>query len=181
VRVYRCEGGAPPSHRYTRTPSHPHALTLPHSWIVKPTRGVHGAGVSFHAHVRAAVAAMRGPAVFGHIVTDGTWLLQRRVGGDEADIKVYVAGEAIFAGAKQFRPESYAQDEIAGQALDLPTRDIVQEAGRALGLRCFGLDLRVEDGRPYIIDANPFPGYRGFPGAVSALRMEIERALEARR
>ncbi len=50
--------------------------------------------------------------------------------------------------------------------------------GEALKLRCFGVDLRFLDGRPVIIDANPFPGYRGFPDAVPALRGEIERALK---
>jgi hypothetical protein len=54
---------------------------------------------------------------------------------------------------------------------------MVLAAGETLGLRCFGLDLRYEGGRPTIIDANPFPGYRGFPEAVPALRSEIERSL----
>jgi hypothetical protein len=41
------------------------------------------------------------------------------------------------------------------------------------------VDLRFESGRPVIIDANPFPGYRGFPEAVGTLRAEVEWVLEA--
>lgn len=150
------------------------------AWVTKPTRGVHGRGVSVHPDPASALST---PANLdsrdSHIVDDGTRLLQRQIGRDsEADLKVYVAGGRCFAGSKAFTPVSYATDDIEPSALDRPTTEVVLSVGEALVLRLFGVDLRFEDGRLVIIDANPFPGYRGFPGAVVDLRFEIERALE---
>jgi ribosomal protein S6--L-glutamate ligase len=145
-------------------------------WVVKPVRGVHGHGVSFHEGPALAVPAETDGAF---VADDGTRLLQSRVGGDEADMKVYVANGLCFAGRKHFSASSYETDEIEPVALDPETERIVLAAGEALGLGCFGVDLRFDGERPVIIDANPFPGYRGFPEAVEALRAEVERALEA--
>ena len=146
-------------------------------WIVKPVRGVHGRGVSFH---EGAVTALAVPAETdgSFVADDGTRLLQSRVGEDEADVKVYVANGRCFAGRKHFSLSSYEADEIEPVALDPQTERIVLAAGEALGLSCFGVDLRLDGERPDIIDANPFPGYRGFPEAVEALRAEVERAWE---
>jgi ribosomal protein S6--L-glutamate ligase len=147
-------------------------------WVAKPTRGVHGRGVAAYPKFPATldgVATLNGDG--SYVVDDGTRLVQRRVGGAEEDVKVYVAGERLFAGFKPFSPESYATNEIDALTLDAQTEEMIHAVGEALGLRLFGVDLRFEDGEPVVIDANPFPGYRGFPDAVSALRVEIERAL----
>jgi ribosomal protein S6--L-glutamate ligase len=148
------------------------------AWTAKPTRGVHGRGVTVHPGFPAVldgVATLDGDG--SYVVDDGTRLVQRMVGGAEEDVKVYVAGERVFAGFKPFSPESYAANEIDALTLDAQTEEMIHSVGEALGLRLFGVDLRFEDGEPVVIDANPFPGYRGFPEAVPALRAEIERAL----
>jgi ribosomal protein S6--L-glutamate ligase len=148
-------------------------------WVVKPVRGVHGRGVAVHPNLASALTA---PAVRcsdgSCVVDDGTRLVQRRIGGGEADVKVYVAGERCFAASKPFSPVSYAADDTEPFDLDHTMAKMVHAVGEALKLRCFGVDVRFVDGRPVIIDANPFPGYRGFPDAVPALRGEIERALK---
>jgi ribosomal protein S6--L-glutamate ligase len=147
-------------------------------WVVKPVRGVHGRGVSFHeGPVLKLPAEVEADGSF--VADDGVRLLQGRVGGEEADVKVYVADGICFAGRKRFSASSYRTDEIVPVALDPETEGIVRAAGEALGLSCFGVDLRFDGEGPFIIDANPFPGYRGFPGAVGALRAEVERALGA--
>lgn len=148
------------------------------SWVAKPTRGVHGRGVAFYREFPAALDAEATLDAEGsYVVDDGTRLIQRRIGGAEGDVKVYVAGERMFAGFKTFGPESYAADEIDPVALDGRTQEMIHAVGEALDLRLFGVDLRFESGKPVIIDANPLPGYRGFPEAVPALRTEIVRAL----
>lgn len=147
------------------------------AWVTKPTRGVHGRGVTVH-NGTSPISHPTAPDAGGyHVVDDGTRLLQRYV-GDGPDVKVYAAGESLFAGFKPFGPGSYATDDIEPTALHPATEEMVRAAGEALGLRLFGVDFRLEGGVPVIIDANPFPGYRGFPEAVPALRAEIGHALE---
>lgn len=162
--------------------SQPPAGDMPASdgrgWVSKPVRGIHGRGVQFHATfpdgpTLAAVDAAHAL----YTVDDGTRLIQSRIGGDEPDLKVYVAGDRCFAGTKPFSAESYASDTVQPEQLAPKIEALIQAAGQTLALTLFGVDLRVNDGQPVIIDVNPFPGYRGFPDAVVALRREIERAL----
>lgn len=148
------------------------------AWVAKPTRGVHGYGVTIHSGLPVTLEVPTAPRQrASYVVDDGTRLVQRRIGDHEDDLKVYVAGEKLFAGRKAFGPDSYADDGISPVTLDPATAEMVRAVGEALDLRLFGVDLRFEGGRPVIIDANPFPGYRGFPAAVPALLSEIERSL----
>lgn len=148
-------------------------------WVTKPTRGVHGRGVTFHS---SFPATLDDPPVLdagvSYVVDDGTRLLQSRVGKDEADTKVYVADGRCFAAYKRFGPSSYSTDDVEMLTLDRSTEETILAVGETLELSCFGVDLRFAEEGAVVIDANPFPGYRGFPGAVPALRAEIERALE---
>jgi ribosomal protein S6--L-glutamate ligase len=150
------------------------------AWVSKPTRGVHGYGVAFHESFREALEhreASRPAGEGGYVTDEGTRLVQRRVGAGEPDVKVYVAGGEVFAGAKPFGPRSYREDAITPYPLPAAQRELVLAAGEALGLRLFGVDLRTGAGGPALVDVNPFPGYRGFPDAVPALRREVQRAL----
>jgi ribosomal protein S6--L-glutamate ligase len=36
-----------------------------------------------------------------------------------------------------------------------------RDAGAALDLRLYGIDLLITGGRPVVVDVNPFPGFRG--------------------
>jgi glutathione synthase/RimK-type ligase-like ATP-grasp enzyme len=149
----------------------------PGAWVSKPTRGIHGCGVIVHERFPRRPEAVTAAGQVGAVIDDGTFLIQRRVGGDEPDVKVYVAGESCFAGVKRFGPTSYASDDVGPIELDGRSTAVVRAVGEALQLRCFGVDLRHEGPEPYVIDANPFPGYRGFPMAVHAIRAEIELAI----
>jgi ribosomal protein S6--L-glutamate ligase len=146
-------------------------------WVSKPVFGWHGTGVRFHDTLTDALAAGgTAPADSGWLVDDGTRLVQRWVGADEPDLKVYVAGERMFAAAKVFSSTSFASNQMRPVELDTAQRDIVRAAGKTLGLRLFGVDLRADEGSPVVIDVNPFPGFRGFTEAMPALLAEINRA-----
>lgn len=152
---------------------------MPGSFVSKPVHGVHGRGVCVHEGFPAVLdersRALEAPSF---VVDDGVRLVQAKV-GEEPDVKAYVAGGRSFVGRKRFSAESYACDDVEACELSADEVEIVHAVGEALDLRCFGVDLRRHDGDTWIIDANPFPGYRGFPEAVRALRTEIEHALAA--
>jgi len=153
-------------------------VATPTGWVSKPARGIHGAGVELHDRFPTAIgAADNAVPTAGWVVDDGVRMVQTRIGRDEADLKVYVAGDRSFAGEKVFGSDSYQQDDISERTLEASVEAIVRAAGEVLGLRCFGVDLRFRDNQPVIIDVNPFPGYRGFPDAAQTLRGEVERAL----
>jgi ribosomal protein S6--L-glutamate ligase len=147
-------------------------------WVSKPVRGIHGAGVEFHDHFPRSPWEI--DAEPGLIVDDGCRLVQRFVGGEDADVKVYAAGNLLFAAAKPFSPTSYLAEPAREITLEPESAWVAREAGRALGLTCFGVDLRYQHGFPVVIDVNPFPGFRGFPTAVPALAQLIAHTLEVR-
>jgi len=148
------------------------------SWFRKPVRGVHGWGVSTHESLAGAFVAPDHAGVPDWVTDDGCRLVQAAV-GEGPDLKIYAAGEKLFAGRKGFHSRSYADDSIDRIELDPSTAELARTVGAALGLRLYGLDLRLERGRAWIVDVNPFPGYRGFPDAAAAIEREIIRALAA--
>jgi ribosomal protein S6--L-glutamate ligase len=151
------------------------ALSPEGPWVVKPVLGVHGAGVAAHASLARALADCAGRAADA-----GSLLLQRHVGGAAADVKVYVAGSAIHACRKRFSASSFAEDRVEPTVLDGASEACVLACGDALGLDLYGVDLRFDaDGRPVVVDVNPFPGYRGFPSAVEPIVERVEMALTA--
>lgn len=139
-------------------------------FVAKPVRGLHGAGVACADGAVGALGASRSAPTAEWVVDDATRLLQPRIGTPDApDLKVYVAGDQLFAAEKRWSATSYLADADRTVDLDAPTADLVMRAGAALGLRCFGVDLRHHDGEPVIIDINAFPGFRGFPQAAQAI------------
>jgi ribosomal protein S6--L-glutamate ligase len=98
------------------------------------------------------------------------------------DLKVYVAGGWMAAIERPFPAESL-WDKL-GRPATIPddASEASREAGRLLGLTCYGCDfVRGPEGWA-LVDVNAFPGYKGVEGAPEALAAEISRAAgEARR
>ncbi len=131
--------------------------------VVKPVRGLHGAGVRI---VRgAADVAALSPAV-------GPLLVQEYVPGDE-DLKVYVVGERVFAVRKQFSPTSFSAPGRAC-AVEPAIREVALRCGQTFGLGLYGLDIIEGTDGPAVVDVNYFPGYRGVSDAPRALASYIE-------
>jgi ribosomal protein S6--L-glutamate ligase len=89
---------------------------------------------------------------------------QEFAANDGFDIKVWVIGADLSAARRRSALESSdkSSDELLDPA-DLPeewTR-AVRDAGAALGLQLYGVDLLITGGRPVVVDVNAFPGFRG--------------------
>jgi ribosomal protein S6--L-glutamate ligase len=97
---------------------------------------------------------------------------QEFAANDGFDIKVWVIGTDLSAARRRSALESIdkSSDELLDPA-DLPehwTRT-ARDAGAALGLQLYGVDLLISGDRPVVVDINPFPGFRGAQGPADSL------------
>ena len=121
--------------------------------IIKPHRGHRGAGVHL-VQDRSELAAL--PAM------DGPLIVQRHVPGPGEDLKVYVAGETVWAVRKTFDAMSFTRP-----GRPVPVTPEVYEAAQRVrhgfGLELFGVDVIESPDGPMVVDVNYFPGYKGCP------------------
>src|SRR6266446_7175222 len=118
----------------------------------------------------------------------GNWgrepvVLQEFAAGDGWDIKLWVIDQQIFAARRRTPLEPQAsREDFPIPAAELPTEwaHIAREIGRVFGLLFYGVDLLMIGKGPIIVDVNSFPGFRGVPGADSALADLIERIARER-
>ena len=110
-------------------------------------------------------------------------VLQEFAAGDGWDIKMWVIDRQIFAARRRTPLDANAPNEdhpISAEELPEEWSHIALEIGRAFQLRLYGVDLLVTTRGPMIVDVNSFPGFRGVPGADSALAALVERLLAER-
>jgi len=110
-------------------------------------------------------------------------IIQKLVASDGWDIKVWVIDEHIFAARRRTPLEATASKEdfpIATDELSEQLLRIIIEIGRVFRLRLYGVDLLITEHGPVVIDINAFPGFRGVPGAESAMVTLVERMLRER-
>lgn len=133
--------------------------------IVKPHRGHRGADV--HVVTR--------PEQLAELPVPSTpVVVQRWVPGPGQDLKVYVAGDHVYAVRKPFGADSFTRP---GVAVPVPraVHDLAQRVRVAFGLELFGVDVIESPDGPVVVDVNYFPGYKGC-GDVGAEVAEILHA-----
>lgn len=138
--------------------------------VVKAARGSQGAGLwtAEAGELRRLTARL----------PQGSYLLMERIPHAGDDLKVYVVGEWMAAIERPFPAESLR--EKLGRPAKVPgeVAAATREAGRLLGISCYGCDfVRGPEGWA-LVDVNAFPGYKGAEGAPEALVEEISRVAE---
>ena len=111
-------------------------------------------------------------------------VLQEFAAGDGWDIKMWVIDKQIFAARRRtpLEPDAPKQDfPISSAELPADWAHIALEIGRVFNLRLYGVDLLITEKGPIIVDVNSFPGFRGVPGADSALAELVERIGKTRK
>ena len=155
-------------------PEHVAALTFP--LIIK----------SYYSHRGDLVDKVRSSEELRNLA--GQWgqepvVLQEFAAGDGWDIKLWVIDRQIFAARRRtpLDPDAPKEDyPISAEELPEEWARITLEIGRAFNLRLYGVDLLISERGPIIVDVNSFPGFRGVPGADSALAALVERLLAER-
>ena len=111
-------------------------------------------------------------------------VLQEFATGDGWDIKLWVIDQQIFAARRRTPLEANASKEdfpIARGELPGEWAHITLEIGRIFNMRLYGVDLLITERGPIIVDVNSFPGFRGVPGADSALVNLVEHIAQERK
>ncbi len=105
--------------------------------------------------------------------TEGVIFAQRYyppdAGADGRDHKLYVIGDDIF-GVRRVWPPKTLEDKL-GEPFEVPDemREIALRCGRAFGVGLYGVDLITSGSKPFVVDINTFPGFKGVPGAAGLL------------
>jgi ribosomal protein S6--L-glutamate ligase len=100
---------------------------------------------------------------------DGLVFAQRFHRPDGRDLKLYVIGEQVF-GVRRIWPPKTLEDKL-GEPFDVSPemREIALRCGRVFGVGLYGVDLITSDGKPYVVDINTFPGFKGVARAAELL------------
>jgi ribosomal protein S6--L-glutamate ligase len=110
------------------------------------------------------------------ITEDGVIFAQRWRQPDGRDHKLYVIGDRVF-GVRRVWPPKTLEDKL-GEPFDVPDemREVALGCGRAFGVGLYGVDLITSGGKPYVVDINTFPGFKGVPNAEELLAEHIMRS-----
>lgn len=147
--------------------------------VVKPYQGSHGRGVRVIWDVDELddVPTNQGGPVFA----------QRYHKPDGPDRKIYCIGGQMFGVERIWPAQTYEEKLGRPFTLSPELHDIALRCGRAFGVDLYGLDVIISDGRPYVVDVNSFPGFKGVPDVAlrvadyvfaAAQRACADRALE---
>src|SRR5256714_6824687 len=111
-------------------------------------------------------------------------IVQELVSSDGWDIKVWVIDHQIWAARRRTALDAQASAEsfpVAPDDLPRAWARLALEIGQVFNLRLYGVDLLIAEQGPLAVDVNAFPGFRGLPGASSALVALVEQIDRARR
>ena len=135
--------------------------------VVKPAFGDNGHGLKF---VRDA------GELTGLDWSEPVALAQRFVPGDGLDLKLYGAGEAVWAVRKPSPLTPGAgHREPRPVPLTAELEALGRRCGELFGLRLYGVDCVESADGPVVIEVNEYPNYTGVPGADVCLAALVER------
>jgi ribosomal protein S6--L-glutamate ligase len=108
--------------------------------------------------------------------TEGIIFAQRYHKPDGRDHKLYVIGDEIF-GVRRVWPPKTLEDKLGEPfEVDGEMKEIALRCGRAFGVGLYGVDVITSGGKPFVVDINTFPGFKGVPGAAGLLAEYIMSA-----
>jgi ribosomal protein S6--L-glutamate ligase len=114
--------------------------------------------------------------------TDGMVLAQEYVEAGSIDLKLYAAGDRVWAVRRPSPLLALGPDAAARCEQIDPSpraRELARACGRAFGLTLFGVDVLETRAGPLVVDVNDFPNYTGVAEAPEAIGRLVANALEA--
>lgn len=176
MRILQAAGLPVPETYITSNPRRLASLLDAGPLVLKPYRGSQGRGIHiiWDADELDDVPNDEGP-VFA----------QRYHKPEGEDHKIYVIGEQMF-GVKRIFPAKTYEEKIGEPFTITPElQEMARRCSRAFGIELFGFDVVMSGGRPYVVDIQSFPGFKGVPDAALRLADYIysagQQALDAER
>jgi ribosomal protein S6--L-glutamate ligase len=137
--------------------------------VLKPYRGSRGKGV----HVVRTTAELSAEACAGSPA-----FAQRFLPHDGPDLKLYAIGPELFGVRRVWPATTYEQKLGEPFALSAGLVKLMERCRDALGMDLFGVDVIESEGRPFVVDASSFPGFKGVPDAAMRLARFIHGVAE---
>jgi ribosomal protein S6--L-glutamate ligase len=153
---------------------------LPPPIVLKLLTGTQGIGVMRVRDVKEA-----GPIIDTLSELDQMICLQKYMPNPGEDIRVFtVGGEVVAAMIRRAAPHEWRSNiHIGGQGVEHNVteeeRESAVKAAEAVGVEIAGVDLISVEGKPYVIEVNASPGFRGLLKAtgVNAAEKIVEYAV----
>jgi len=159
-RVLRAAGVPTPDTFVADRAEHLVPLLAGGALVIKPYRGSRGRGVRVVWDI---------DELDDLAANDGPLFAQRYRKPEGLDRKIYCIGSHIF-GVERVWPALTYEAKLGQPFTITPElRDITLTCARAFGVDLLGLDIIISEGKPYVVDVNSFPGFKGVPDA--ALRL----------
>lgn len=130
-------------------------------FLVKPNFGDNAEGIQL-IRDRADLARIRR-------CDDSVVLLQRFVPNDGFDLKLYVAGERVWAVRKVSPLLRCDQSKCTEVPLNREMRSVALQCGRVLGLDVYGVDALPTSDGIQVLEVNEFPNFTGVAEAPQAV------------
>ena len=137
--------------------------------VLKPVRGSRGRGITV-VERPDDIPDLGGEDLFA----------QRYFRPDSRDLKIYRIGEEYFCVERIWPPLTLEDKQGRLAKLDSEVLGLARACGDALGTTIYGVDVIRHGGRPWIVDASSFPGFKGVPEAGARLAREVLAAMGGR-
>jgi ribosomal protein S6--L-glutamate ligase len=121
--------------------------------VIKAADGSVGRGLGVRI---AATGELPSDAPFA-----GPYLIQEHIQSDGRDHKLYVAGDQVRGLLKRWPPQQPSDKLGVPFEVGPELANTARQAGKALNLEVYGVDILYGARGLAIIDVNPFPGFRG--------------------
>ena len=132
--------------------------------VIKPICKGRGVGVTWLNKIRSRKDLLQFLNWYNRSHAQGVFYLQEYVPNLGYDVRCMVIDGEVVGREKRSNPEDFRYNVSAGgsaEAFDDPVYDELSvRVAEAVGLKISGVDvLPAQDGTPYILEANCFPGY----------------------
>ena len=178
AHVLEAAGISTPATYVTGDPSDLAALLAEGPLLIKPHRGSHdqAAGQDRGSQGQGVFLVRDTDDLNRRVTRPGLIFAQRWLPHEGEDHKIYCINDQVFGVRRGWPVETYEQKLGEPLTITVELRDIARNCGRVFGVELFGVDIIFSGGRPYVVDVNSFPGFKGVPDAALRLADQIYAA-----